>query len=474
MLACSLHILPASYLLFAFEENLKILGHVKKEDPAVLCESGIMMGIINKLNPFRLSSQVHVRCFLAQHLKLCVLQHHLVSLQEKTSEQRILSTDVKPPTLEDSQMNVDVTRMPDHLKSSVQDLSGMPDHQKSSSRDLGGMPDHQKYPSQSIPDLHAAGSDESDPLLNQDDEDDLTAWWKDVEGWSEWSESKEFSEEDGEWVVAAAAERCFLAAQLFLQLFSSREPRLLSRIQDLRSVADAADTFHRRAVTASVGGGAASVAGGVASLSGLILAPFTFGTSLIVTAVGIGVATAGGVTSASASITETVHANTDRKRVEKIIRDYQEDIGDIKECLDFLQAGLETLESWSFQEHLSRLSSSPGQQDLSRLLKESGRAGKALVVNTESLISTVQALSAAGGAARAAQAISVSTGVMSGLFLALDVFFLTRGTMELRRGAKSAFAGRLREVCGELEEGVKELRRIQELLMEKMNEEEED
>ncbi len=48
-------------------------------------------------------------------------------------------------------------------------------------------------------------------------------------------------------------------------------------------------------------------------------------------------ATAGGVTSASANITDTVHSNTDRKKVEKMIQDYQQEMNDIKECLNFLQ-----------------------------------------------------------------------------------------------------------------------------------------
>ncbi|RXN18931.1 proline and serine-rich 1-like protein [Labeo rohita] len=42
------------------------------------------------------------------------------------------------------------------------------------------------------------GSSEGNPLDNEDDEDGLLAWWRTVEGWSEWNESKQFSEEDGE------------------------------------------------------------------------------------------------------------------------------------------------------------------------------------------------------------------------------------------------------------------------------------
>lgn len=138
-------------------------------------------------------------------------------------------------------------------------------------------------------------------------------------------------------VVEDAADRVFMAARLFVRFFNQRGGSLQQRILELLELADAADNFHKKTVTASFGGGVASVAGSVTTITGLILAPFTAGTSLIVTAVGIGVATAGGVASASANITDTVHSKTDRKKVEKMIHDYEEEIKDIKECLEFLQ-----------------------------------------------------------------------------------------------------------------------------------------
>lgn len=138
-------------------------------------------------------------------------------------------------------------------------------------------------------------------------------------------------------VVEEAADRVFMAARLFVRFFNQRGGSLQKRILELLELADAADHFHKKTVTASVGGGVASVAGSITTITGLILAPFTAGTSLIVTAVGIGVATAGGVASASANITDTVHSKTDRKKVEAMIQHYQEEIKDIKECLEFLQ-----------------------------------------------------------------------------------------------------------------------------------------
>ncbi|XP_030635276.1 uncharacterized protein apold1b [Chanos chanos] len=311
--------------------------------------------------------------------------------------------------------------------------------------------------------------EEGNPLDSEDDEDGLLAWWRTVEGWDEWNESTNYDEDQAEQAVEEAADRVFMAARLFVHLFNQRGASLQQRILELLALADAADNFHKKTVTASVGGGVASVAGSVTTITGLVLAPFTFGTSLIVTAVGIGVATAGGVASASANITDTVHSNTDRKKVEKMIQDYQEEAKDIKECLEFLQAGMETLEEWNFEKYAESISKKAMNQNVKHVMKEGGRAGKALLINTESLISTVQVLSVAGGAAKAAQVMSVTTGVMSGLFLALDVFFLAKDSLELRKGAKTDFAAKIREVCKELQDGLLELNRIKEELQKTMD-----
>ncbi|XP_024143696.1 uncharacterized protein LOC112155897 isoform X3 [Oryzias melastigma] len=304
---------------------------------------------------------------------------------------------------------------------------------------------------------------ELDPL---EDEEGLWAWWRTVEGWDEWNDSNPHEDEEA---VEEAADRVFMAARLFVRLFNMHGASLQQRILELLALADSADNFHKRTVTASVGGGVASVAGSITTITGLILAPFTAGTSLIVTAVGIGIATAGGVTSASANITDTVHSKTDRKKVEKMIKDYEEEIKDIKECLEFLQEGMETLEEWNFEKYAESISKKHLNQNVKHVMKEGGRAGKALAINAESLISTVQVLSVAGGAAKAAQAISVTTGVMSGLFLALDVFFLAKDSMELKKGAKTEFATKIREVCKDLQDGLLELNRIKEQLQKTMD-----
>ncbi|KAK1879588.1 Apolipoprotein L3 [Dissostichus eleginoides] len=307
------------------------------------------------------------------------------------------------------------------------------------------------------------------PLETEPESDELTLWWNTVKGWAEWNENSNLQEEDEEMMMEQAADRVYMAARLFVRLFNKRGASLQHRILELMALADAADEFHKKTVQAAVGGGVASVAGSIATITGLILAPFTMGASIIVTAVGIAVATAGSITSATANITDTVHSNMDRKNLEKMIQGYQEEIKDIRECMEFVQAGMATLQEWDFEKYSQSAAKKAMNHNLKHVMKEGGRAGKALMINTDKLISTVQVLGVAGGAAKAAQAISVTTGVMSGLFLALDVFFLAKDSHELRKGAKTKFATKIRDVCKELQDGLLDLNKVKTQLQKTMD-----
>ncbi|XP_056266484.1 uncharacterized protein LOC130190905, partial [Pseudoliparis swirei] len=316
----------------------------------------------------------------------------------------------------------------------------------------------------------AAYPTEENPLTSeQETDDDLMDWWNTVKGWAEWNEASHLQEGDEQMLMQQAADRVYMAARLFVRLFNRRGALLQRRILELLAMADAADEFHKKTVQAAVGGGVASIAGSIATITGLILAPFTFGASIIVTAVGIGVATAGSITSATANITDTVRSNMERKRLEKMIQGYQDDIKDIRQCLEFVQAGMDTLQEWDFEKFSESVAKKAMNHNLKHVMKEGGRAGKALMINTDKLISTVQVLGVAGGAAKAVQAISITTGVMSALFLALDVFFLAKDSHELRKGAKTKFATKIRDVCKELQDGLLELNRVKTALQKTMD-----
>lgn len=306
-------------------------------------------------------------------------------------------------------------------------------------------------------------------LESEEESDGLLDWWRSVEGWEQWNETSHFQEDEADMAVEQVADRVFMAARLFVRLFNQRGASLQGRILELLAQADAADQFHKRTVTAAVGGGVASVCGSVATITGLILAPFTFGASIIVTAVGISVATAGSIASATANITDTVHSNMDCKKVEKMIQGYQEEIKDIRECMEFVQEGMEALQEGNFEKYTESATKKALNHNIKHVMKEGGRAGKKLMINTDKLISTVQVLGVAGGAAKAVKAISVTTGVMSALFLALDVFFLAKDSHELRKGAKTKFASEIREMCKDLQDGLLELNKVKTQLQKTMD-----
>lgn len=130
---------------------------------------------------------------------------------------------------------------------------------------------------------------------------------------------------------------------------------------------------------------------------------------------------------------------------------------------------MDSLQERDFEEFSESAAKKALNHNVKHVVKEGGRAGKALMINSEKLISTVQILGSARGVAKAAQAISVTTGVMSALFLALDVFFLAKNSHELRKGAKTKFAGKIRQVCRELQEGLLELNKVKTQLQKTMD-----
>lgn len=133
------------------------------------------------------------------------------------------------------------------------------------------------------------------------------------------------------------------------------------------------------------------------------------------------------------------------------------------------QAGMDTLQEWDFEKYSESAAKKALNHNIKHVMKEGGRAGKALMVNTDKLVNTVQILGTAGGAAKAVQAISVTKGVMSALFLALDVFFLAKDSHKLRKGAKTKFAKKIRDVCKELQDGLLDLNKVKTQLQKTMD-----
>ncbi|XP_017266644.1 apolipoprotein L1 isoform X2 [Kryptolebias marmoratus] len=306
--------------------------------------------------------------------------------------------------------------------------------------------------------------DPSQPENNQDVED-LMEWWNTVESWEDTPQAEDMTEKEEAKAFAVTADKVQKGIRVFNKLFSERAESLWQHVIDLNAIADGLDKFNKNTKIAQITGGSTSAIGGVATIAGLALAPVTMGTSLIVTAVGLGVAAAGGLTSAGAGISNQVNNSMDRKKVERIVEDYQEKIADLNKCLKFIKQGIENLRRFD----LIKMKKHAYNQDFpaltSQFYEDGAMAGKAILINANEIMRVVQIANVAGStAARAVQIASMATGVLTGLFVGMDIYFVAKDSKELKKGAKSEFAAKIREVATQLHEGLVELNTIREEL----------
>ena len=113
-------------------------------------------------------------------------------------------------------------------------------------------------------------------------------------------------------------------------------PKRKATVRTLRSLADKLMEHHNNVQIAKVAGSSASIAGAVVAGVGFGLSFVTFGTSLILTAVGAGVAAAGGLTGAGSSIAEASIQKDTLITAQEIINDDREATQAIRKLLEEL------------------------------------------------------------------------------------------------------------------------------------------
>lgn len=322
-----------------------------------------------------------------------------------------------------------------------------------SGSDLAETKGHKKSLMEWLDDFRLSENERED----EEDLDGLMDWWNTVEQWEDMPKSDNMTEKEEAKAFAVTAEKVQKGIRVFNKLFSERAEGLWQHVIDLHAIADGLDRFNKKTKIAQITGGSTSAVGGVATITGLILAPFTMGTSLIVTAVGLGVAMAGGLTSASAGISNTVNNSMDRKKVERIVEDYQAKMTDLNKCMKFIKQGITNLRKFN----LNKMKKHAYNRDFpcfDNIYEDGAMAGKAILTNANEIMRVMQIANVAGTtAARAVQIASISTGVLTGLFVGMDIYFVAKDSHELKNGAKSEFAAKIREVADQLQEGLVEL-----------------
>ncbi|XP_048826940.1 apolipoprotein L3-like [Brienomyrus brachyistius] len=295
-----------------------------------------------------------------------------------------------------------------------------------------------------------------------------------VKGYDDWMDKQSAD------VVSFKTEnRIENSISLFLTLFKFSVDILEQKVKDLRELADGLERVHFGTTVGSLTGGVVSVIGGVTSVVGLVLAPFTFGASLAVTGVGLGIATVGGVTSGVSNITKMVNESMDRKNFEKLIKDYEDLMQPITECLRELSENIEKLQKLK---STKKKPEGGSPQNVDNMMQVGARLGRSLVGGVPEIVRLVQVVNlgkVAAQASRAVQVAGVFTGVFSSLFIALDVYFIANDAKEIHnmRGTntnspkeeKSAaveFIAVIRKTAGQLEDGLNELKKLENMLNE--------
>ncbi|XP_073530441.1 apolipoprotein L3-like [Phyllobates terribilis] len=232
---------------------------------------------------------------------------------------------------------------------------------------------------------------------------------------------------------------------------------LLNTIEDcpkeLLTIADDLDEFHRGATIASVTGSSVAIAGGITTIVGLVLAPFTAGVSLIVSGIGAGVAAAGGITGASASIADTVNMKNQCSRVDEIVKAINREMDEFKKAS-------KTLDSL-----ITEIMSTQKVADVPDAARVGGRGVYAAFEFGRLIqLGKVSAAAAQGVqiAARGAQVFGVISGVLAGLFIFFDAFFVAKGAIDIHRGSKTEQAAQIRECAEEIKKLLQDLQKLDE------------
>lgn len=203
---------------------------------------------------------------------------------------------------------------------------------------------------------------------------------------------------------------------------------LYTKLTLLRKLADSLERFHEGTTIGSLAGGVIGAVGGVTSIVGLVLAPFTLGASLIVTGVGVGVGVVGGVTAGASNVTNMVNQTSDRKAIHSIIKEFEQKINAVVIWLQEISNSLQII-SKQFPQ-TDEMGTSTKDENLKSL---GFRAGKGLCGITE-LIRLTRVMSIgkiAAQASRAMRAVEVAGGVLAGLFVAVDIFFIAVDAKEI-------------------------------------------
>ncbi|TFK07165.1 GTP-binding protein Di-Ras1 [Platysternon megacephalum] len=125
----------------------------------------------------------------------------------------------------------------------------------------------------------------------------------------------------------------------FQMLLLNQRSRLHGQIRKLREIARNINKLRRRSLIANITGSSLSAVGAITAIVGLSLSPATLGASLLASAVGLGVASAGGAVNVTSDLSLVLSNSRELRRVQEIAVNCQNQMREILSCLEFLHRG---------------------------------------------------------------------------------------------------------------------------------------
>lgn len=233
----------------------------------------------------------------------------------------------------------------------------------------------------------------------------------------------------------------------FLKEFPQVKEELKESIRKLHELADNVDKVHRDCTISNVVASSTGIASGALSILGLVLAPFTGGLSLGLSAAGIGLGAASAVTGISTMVVENVNLSSAETQAGHIntaeIKCYVNDLYQVKD----------------FGRHIHAIRVARGNPELLPTAQHCITTGQVLVQSAQQASTHFR-----GTALAATRGARIGGGVLSALSMGLDVYSLVKDAQELQEGAKTASAENMRQKAQELEKELEKLTWIYESL----------
>uniref|UniRef100_A0A671SEC6 Protein kinase domain-containing protein n=1 Tax=Sinocyclocheilus anshuiensis TaxID=1608454 RepID=A0A671SEC6_9TELE len=191
------------------------------------------------------------------------------------------------------------------------------------------------------------------------------------------------------------------------------------------------EEVHYKCTAGTLSGSVIGAAGGITALVGAILAPFTFGASLIVSGVGVGVGVAGGVTGAVFSSRNTNKQKTLYESLVKYEDDYKHITKPILKSLNTLIRVLKRIKKFSNLDSTFdniEISCSVGKR---QVVRPAELVNLGLLANVGRIITQIAKVGRT-----ATVAASAVTGVISGLLVILDVSLIVKDSIDIHQMRK--------------------------------------